>query len=57
MSEVFLHQRGTPASHLMHTLTNVTYGTPGTERNFLIDTLLVRIHFIIAMIRWTGLAP
>ena len=23
----------------------------------LIDNLLVRIHFIIAMIRWTGLAP
>jgi len=28
-----------------------------TEREFLIDNLLVRIHFIIAMIRWTGLAP
>jgi len=26
------------------------------ERCF-IDNLLVRIHFIIAMIRWTGLAP
>ena len=24
------------------------------EREFLIDNLLVRIHFIIAMIRWTG---
>ena len=24
---------------------------------FFIDTLLVRIHFIIVMIRWTGLAP
>ena len=24
---------------------------------FLIDNLLVRIHFIIVMIRWTGLAP
>ena len=23
----------------------------------LIDNLLVRIHFIIVMIRWTGLAP
>ena len=27
----------------------------GTE--FLIDNLLVQIHFIIVMIRWTGLAP
>ena len=28
-----------------------------SEREFLIDNLLVRIHFIIVMIRWTGLAP
>ena len=28
-----------------------------TERELLIDNLLVRIHFIILMIRWTGLAP
>ena len=27
------------------------------EREFVIDNLLVRIHLIIAMIRWTGLAP
>ena len=27
------------------------------ERQFFIDNLLVRIHFIIVMIRWTGLAP
>jgi len=27
------------------------------ERELLIDNLLVRIHFIIVMIRWTGLAP
>ena len=27
------------------------------EREFLIATLLVRIHFGIVMIRWTGLAP
>ena len=27
------------------------------ERVFIIDNLLVRIHFIIEMIRWTGLAP
>ena len=27
------------------------------EREFFIDNLLVRNHFIIVMIRWTGLAP
>jgi len=27
------------------------------EREFIIDNLLVRIHYIIVMIRWTGLAP
>jgi hypothetical protein len=26
-------------------------------RDFFIDNLLVRIHFFIEMIRWTGLAP
>jgi len=29
----------------------------GAEREFFIDNLLIRIHFIIVMIRWTGLAP
>ena len=28
-----------------------------TEREFFIDNLLVRIHFIIVMITWTDLAP
>ena len=27
------------------------------EREFFIDNLLVRIHFINVMMRWTGLAP
>ena len=27
------------------------------EREFFLDNLLVRIHFLIVMIRWTGLAP
>jgi hypothetical protein len=27
------------------------------EREFFIDNLLVRDHFIITMMRWTGLAP
>jgi len=31
--------------------------TVGVEREFLIDNLLVRNHFIIEMIRWTGLEP
>jgi len=30
---------------------------PFPQREFFIDNLLVRIHFIIVMIRWTGLAP
>ena len=30
---------------------------PASEREFFIDNLLARIHFIIEMIRWTGLAP
>jgi len=30
---------------------------PCRERDLFIDNPLVRIHFIIVMIRWTGLAP
>ena len=30
---------------------------PKVEREFFVHNLLVRIHFIIVMIRWTGLAP
>ena len=30
---------------------------PAPERDFFIDSLLVRIHLIIVMIWWTGLAP
>jgi len=30
---------------------------PARQREFVIDNLLVRIRFIIVMIRWTGLAP
>jgi len=36
------------------------YGSKPTwppEREFFIDNLLVRVHFIIEMIWWTGLAP
>jgi len=31
--------------------------TPAAEPELFIDQLLVRIHFIIVMMRWTGLAP
>ena len=30
---------------------------PAQEREFLIDNLPVRVHLIIVVIRWTGLAP
>ena len=30
---------------------------PNAEREFFIHNLLVRTHFIVVMIRWTGLAP
>ena len=32
-------------------------GEAGRERDFSIDNLLVRNHFILEMSRWTGLAP
>ena len=36
----------------------VDYGSLGRqEKVFFIDNVLVRIHFIIVMIRWAGLAP
>ena len=28
-----------------------------SARDFFVDNLLVRIHFIVVMIKWTGLAP
>ena len=34
----------------------ISTSDPG-ERQFFIDNLLVRIDFVIVMIRWTGLAP
>ena len=30
---------------------------PAGDREYFLDNLLVRIHLIIVMIRWTGLAP
>ena len=42
---VFASRRAAPAA------------SPAADREFFIDNLLVRIHVIIVMIRWTGLAP
>ena len=50
MSEVPLHRADGGA----HTAA-VSVGS--SEREFFIDNLLVRIHFIIVLIWWTGLAP
>ena len=35
----------------------LTHSRVSTEREFFIDNLLVRIHLIILMTGWTGLAP
>ena len=43
--------------HEIHLLGGCASGFRGRERDFFIDNLLVRIHFIIEMIRWIGLAP
>ena len=37
--------------------TDLPVDSSQVEREFVIDNLLVRIHFIVVMIRWTGLAP
>jgi len=36
---------------------NETSRETSREKEFFIDNLLVRLHFIIEMIWWTGLAP
>ena len=45
------------ASDLPSGAAAVTEAMGGRERDFFIDNLLVRIHFIIEMIWGTGLAP
>jgi len=42
---------------LLHALVRRPVQRRVPERDFFIDNLLVRNHFIIVMIRWTGLAP
>jgi len=39
------------------TCRKTSQGIDPAEREFFIDNLLVRIHFIIVMIWWTGFAP
>ena len=52
------YERGTPVPGRGGAVFNVLGRLRGLlERDFFIDNLLVRIHFIIVMIRWTGLAP
>ena len=36
---------------------NKSFARSGQESEFFVDNLLVRIHFIIEMIWWTGLSP
>jgi len=44
-------------SRLLEEPMGLPQAKPSAEREFFIDNLLVQIHFIIVMIRWTGLAP
>jgi len=46
-----------PLHRLIHLLEQERMPDLVRMREFFIDNLLVRIHFIIVMIRWTGLAP
>jgi len=48
---------GDPDAYPMGAPMVLTMGEVRVQREVFIDNLLVRIHFIIAMIRWTGLAP
>ena len=57
-SEVPLHDSGDAGADLGgEEGRGVVDSFPQREREFFIDDLLVRIHFIIEMIWWTGLAP
>ena len=49
----------TTCSESFYNIRSDRLGPPPTQRDreFLSDNLLVRIHFICVMIRWTGLAP
>ena len=49
--------KGKRSGFFMELYMGIAMPIPCQEREFFIDNLLVRIHFIIAMIWWTGLAP
>ena len=46
-----------PVAGLSEGAARTLRGVAAPEGEFFIDNLQVRIHFIIVMIRWTGLAP
>ena len=50
-SERFSDSKTSVSAHLEFIASSVS------QREFFIDNLVVRIHFIIVMIRWTSLAP
>jgi len=54
---IWAHQFSKPGLFPAPKLTDFYREPSMSEREFFIDNLLVRIHFIIVMIRWTGLAP
>ena len=53
---VVSYERGTPVALHASSVCRAA-PTDSSEREFFIDSLLVRIHYIIVMIKWTGLAP
>ena len=55
-SSAWSHSSTSVAASRMHLSTKLR-NTYQREREFFIDNLLVRIHFIIEIIWWTGLAP
>jgi len=52
-----LIQNSPPPLQAKLTTRELTEARRRREREFLIDNLLVPIHFIVVMIRWIGLAP
>ena len=54
--EAFSEKNVGPNGCLGHTM-DTSFHNKSREREFCIDNLLVRVHFIIVMMRWTGLAP
>ena len=51
------HHRDHRLCELQRGALTKTVRQPRRETEFLVDNPLVRIHYMVAMIRWTGLAP